>query len=113
MELREWDDKVGPSGHFVEVEYPDKIVKDFVDYFRCTKRWRERDELELIYHRWLKFERELTEWRNEANLQAARQPEQVAGCTGKTRAGNPCQIKHGIVDGKCHIHRPYRALTPA
>jgi hypothetical protein len=107
VKLQEWDDKVGPSGSFVEVEYPDKVIKEFVDYFRCTKRWRERDEMELIYHRWLKFERELTDCRNEANRPAV----QADKCAGTTKSGDPCRITHSIEGGLCAIHR--RALVPA
>lgn len=110
MHLREWDYNAGPSGGWVEVEYPDEPIKKFVDYLRVSKQWRE--DPELVYRRWMQFERELTDVRN-----AAARPVEVPAadvviqCSGKTKAGEPCRITHGIQDGLCHIHRPYRPLA--
>ena len=104
MKLREWDHNAGPSGRYVEVEYPDEIVKAFVDYFRVNKLWRE--DLPLAYARWMKLERELTEARNQAAKQTA-----DGQCTAETKSGEPCRITNSVEDGLCAIHR--RALVAA
>ena len=104
MQLREWDHNAGPSGGYVEVEYPDSIIKEFVDYFRVNKAWRE--DPEIIYARWLKFERDLTEVHNQAAQQKADNR-----CTTLTRSGQPCRITNSVEDGVCAIHR--RALVAA
>ena len=102
MQLREWDHDAGPSGRYVEVEYPDEIVKKFVNYFRLNKQWRE--DPELVYARWLVFERELTEARNQAAKQTA-----DGRCTAETKSGDPCRITNSVEGGVCAIHR--RALA--
>jgi hypothetical protein len=102
VQLREWDHDAGPSGQYVEVEYPDDIIKGFVNYFRVTKQWRE--DPELVYARWLVFERKLTEARNEAAAEAVDRR-----CTAKTKSGEPCRITNSVEDGVCAIHR--RALA--
>ncbi len=102
MQLREWDDTAGPSGGYVEVEYPDSIIKEFVDYFRTTKRWRE--DPEIVYARWMVFERNLTEVRNQ---RANRIASNV--CTATTKSGEPCRITNSVEGGVCAIHR--RALA--
>ncbi len=104
MRLKEWDHGAGPSGGYVEVEYPDEIIKAFVDYFRVNKQWRE--DPEIVYARWLVLERELTESRNQAAKHVAE-----GGCTAPTKSGEPCKITFGIEDGICAIHR--RALVAA
>ena len=100
MQLREWDHDAGPSGGYVEVEYPDDIIKDFVNYFRVNKQWRE--DPELVYARWLVFERKLTDARNQAATQTVR-------CTAETKSGQPCRITNSVEGGVCAIHR--RALA--
>ena len=102
MQLKEWNYDAGPSGRYVEVEYPDAIIKDFVDFFRVTKAWRE--DTPLAYARWLKLERELTEARNQAATQAA-----DGRCTAETKSGEPCRITNSVEGGVCAIHR--RALA--
>ncbi len=104
MRLKEWDDTAGPSGGYVEVEYPDSIIKEFVDYFRTTKRWRE--DPEIVYARWMVFERNLTEVRNQAAQQTA---DNV--CTVATKLGARCRITNSVEGGVCAIHR--RALVAA
>ncbi|KKN06682.1 hypothetical protein LCGC14_1074790 [marine sediment metagenome] len=104
MQLREWDYEAGPSGRYVEVEYPDDIIKGFVDYLRNTKQWRENPE--VVYARWLVLERQLTEARNEAATQAA-----DSRCTARTKSGEPCRITNSVEGGVCAIHR--RALVAA
>ncbi len=102
MELREWDHNAGPSGGFVEVEYPDDIIKDFVNYFRINKQWRE--DPEIVYRRWLVFERELTDARNARNQAIATQNTENR-CTALTKSGDPCQVTNSVEDGLCAIHR--------
>ncbi len=102
MQLREWDHDAGPSGSYVEVEYPDEIIKEFVNYFRVNKQWRE--DPELVYARWLVFERKLTEARNQAATEAA-----DSRCTARTKSGEPCRITNSVEGGVCAIHR--RALA--
>ncbi len=104
MQLREWDHDAGPSGRYVEVEYPDSIIKDFVNYFRVNKAWRE--DTPLAYARWLVFERKLTEARNEAATQTA-----DSQCTVATKLGARCRITNSVEGGVCAIHR--RALVAA
>ncbi len=104
MQLREWDHDAGPSGGYVEVEYPDDIIKGFVNYFRLNKQWRE--DPEVVYARWLVFERELTEARNQAATQTAN-----SRCTAQTKSGQPCRITNSVEGGVCAIHR--RALVAA
>ena len=102
MRLKEWDHEAGPSGSYVEVEYPDDIIKGFVDWFRVTKAWRE--DTDLAYAWWLVFERKLTEARNQAATQTAE-----SRCTATTKSGEPCRITNSVEGGVCAIHR--RALA--
>ena len=107
VQLKEWDHDAGLSGRFVGVEYPDKIIQDFIDYFRTTHRWRE--EPEIVYARWMVFERELTDVRNQAATLAA-----AGQCTAETKSGDPCRITNSVEDGLCAIHRrASRAGSPS
>lgn len=109
MKLREWDYTHGGSGGFVEVEYPDEVIQDFVNWFRTKRQWRERDATELVFLHWMRFERHLTDARNaQALIDAVAEPE---SCTAETKAGNPCKNMVGVENGLCHIHR--RTLVPA
>ena len=71
MKLKEWDYNQGPSGGWVETEHPDKIIKEFVEFALLNKQWPE--QLEIMYNRFLKFKRDLTDARNDAALDAAKQ----------------------------------------
>lgn len=104
MKLTEWDYEFGQSGGMVEVEYPDHVIKKFVDWFRLNKQWREREDTgEMVFRRFLHFENELTDAKNDAaRADAAAKP---VACTKTTKAGNPCKNTTGVVDGLCHIHR--------
>jgi hypothetical protein len=101
MKLREWDFSHGPSGGYVEVEYPDSVVKAFVDWFRTTSQWKESPE--QAYARWLKFERELTEAKEDAAQKAA-----VAGCPAPTLSGEPCKARV-TASGLCAAHTKAQA----
>ena len=68
--LREWDYGAGPSGGFVEREYPFGPIKRFVEWFRNTTQWKESPE--MAYHQWLRFERDMTDERNDAARLAAK-----------------------------------------
>lgn len=105
MKLKEWSYEHGESGGWVYPDYPDEIIQKFIEYFRITKRWRE--DPELVFQRWLVFERELTEAKNAAALEAA----QDDVCTAVTKAGAPCKNTMAVIDGLCAIHR--RALAAA
>ena len=99
MFLKEWDwDLQG----FVEVEYPDGIIKSFVEFMRTNNQWQ--DHHDLVVDRYRHLQRELTDAHNAAAL--AKPP---PACTTETATGQPCKIDKGIVDGRCHIHR--RALV--
>lgn len=87
---------------FVEVDCPDELVKDFMDYMHRDKHWRENPD--LVERRWKKFIRDWTNVRNERALQAA-----AGVCTAVTKSGRPCKVKISIEDGLCAIHR--RALA--
>ena len=69
---------------------------------RVTKQWRE--DPELVYARWLVFERKLTDARNQAATQI---PD--GRCTAETKSGEPCRITNSVEGGVCAIHR--RALA--
>ncbi len=75
MKLKEWDYNQGPSGGWVETEHPDKIIKEFVEFALLNKQWPE--QLEIMYNRFLKFKRDLTDARNDAALEAARDAAKV------------------------------------
>ncbi len=77
MKLKEWG---WDSGQYEEVEYPDEICKGFIDYFRTAKQSRESPE--IIYNRCLKFERDLTDARNDAALAAAKSKAEVVEAAG-------------------------------
>lgn len=101
MKLREWDYEFGPSGGWTEVEYPDDLVKAFVDWFRVNKQWRERDDTgPMVFRHFKRFQDNLNDAKNDAARAAVRDP-----CTALTAAGNPCKNTVDVVDGLCHIHR--------
>ena len=54
----------------VEVEYPDHIIQGFMNYLRLHKHWHE--DPELVYGRFLVLQRDLTDARNDAALEAAK-----------------------------------------
>ena len=99
MKLKSWD---WENERYEEVEYPDEIIKDFVDFMRLNKQWPER--LEIMYNRFLAFQRDLTDVRNERALE-------TAVCTAVTKAGEACKGSIDVQDGLCSIHR--RALVAA
>lgn len=67
MKLKEWD---WNKQQYVEVEYPDEIVKDFVDRLRNTKQWRESpDPGRDVYTMFRRFEGNLA----DAKARAARE----------------------------------------
>ena len=94
MKLKSWD---WENERYEEVEYPDEIIQDFVNFMRLNKQWPER--LEIMYNRFLAFQRDLTDVRNERV------------CTAITKSGEPCCITNNVESGLCHIHR--RALVAA
>ncbi len=121
MRLKEWDTSSAQHGAYIEREYPDAIVKAFIDWTRNTRQWREAPE--LVYQRWLKMERELADFRNAAPVRIGQQgpgagggeegveaPPDVEHCTALTKAGAPCKGK-AVQDGLCMSH--LRALVPA
>ena len=99
MKLKSWD---WENERYEEVEYPDEIIQEFVNFMRLNKQWPER--LEIMYNRFLAFQRDLTDVRNKRALE-------TAVCTAITKSGEPCHVANDIKDGLCHIHR--RALVAA
>ena len=93
MKLREWD---WDLENFVEREYPDEIIKSFVEFMRTNNQWQ--DHPDLVVDRYRHLQRELTDAYNAA-------PKTLLVCTAETATGQPCRINKGIVDGFCHIHR--------
>lgn len=96
MKLREWDTNQPNQGAYVEREYPDQPGLDFINWFRNTRQWRESPE--MVYQRWLKFERELADARNAGLTSVPGQK-----CSETTKAGNPCKGKP-VSDGLCIAH---------
>ena len=94
MKLKSWD---WENERYEEVEYPDEIIQEFVNFMRLNKQWIER--LEIMYNRFLAFQRDLTDVRNERV------------CTALTKSGEACCITNNVEGGLCHIHR--RALVAA
>ena len=94
MKLKSWD---WENERYEEVEYPDEIIQEFVNFMRLNKQWPER--LEIMYNRFLAFQRDLTDVRNERV------------CTAITKSGEACCITNNVESGLCHIHR--RALVAA
>ncbi len=109
MKLREWDFDEGDSGSWVEVEYPDKIIQDFMNFTLNNRQWPE--QLEIMYNRFLRLKRELTEAHNE--MRAPKNWDAVADgyCHAETRSGNPCQNTDHLKDGLCPIHRKMVAVA--
>ncbi len=101
MYLKEWS---WEDEHFVEVEYPDKIIRSFVEFMRTNNQWQ--DNPDLVVHRYRHLQKEMTNARNEAALAEA-----ADACTAVTKVGRPCKNTVDVVDGLCHIHR--RSLVPA
>ena len=94
MKLKSWD---WENERYEEVEYPDEIIQEFVNFMRLNKQWPER--LEIMYNRFLAFQRDLTDVRNERV------------CTAVTKSGEACCITNNVESGLCHI--PRRALVAA
>ena len=106
MKLKYWNYDLGESGEYDEIEYPNEIIKEFVDFLRLNKQWPER--LEIMYNRFLVFQRDLTEVRNERALEAANQE---IRCTATTKSGERCKRTTGIRDGICAVHRRTLAVV--
>jgi hypothetical protein len=104
VKLREWDFNAANQGAYAEVDYPEAIVKEFVDWFRNTRQWRESPE--MVYARWLKFERELTDFRNSG------EPADPSMCSALTKTGEPCKGK-AVRDGLCIAHVIRKAVRVA
>ena len=66
MKLKSWD---WENERYEEVEYPDEIIQEFVNFMRLNKQWPER--LEIMYNRFLAFQRDLTDVRNKRALETA------------------------------------------
>jgi hypothetical protein len=90
VKLKEWD---YDAQHFAQREYPDEIIKEFVDWFRVTKAWRE--DTEMVFAHWLKLERDLTDAREEAAS--------TAKCWAPTKSGAQCEGRP-VEDGLCMAH---------
>ncbi len=98
MKLKEWSYEHGDSGGWIYVDYPDEIIQEFMDFTLNNRQWPE--QLEIMYNRFLKLRRDLTDAKNEAALEAARH-----ACTAITKAGTPCQNTMAVENGLCAIHR--------
>ena len=62
MLLKEWN---WNAQRYDEVEYPDELVKEFVDWLRVNKQWRESsDPGRDVYTRFRRFEDRLADHRN-------------------------------------------------
>jgi Family of unknown function (DUF5763) len=101
MKLKEWDEKIGRNGDWREREYPDTPIKEFVDWLRNTKQWREAAGMHTgphtIYTKFLVLERELADIRNS-------QAGDSGQCTALTASGSRCR-HDAVSDGLCGIHR--------
>lgn len=62
MKLREWD---WNAQDWVEVEYPDRIIAEFVEFFRNTQMWKEDDTAQVVFDRYQKLHNDLTDYRND------------------------------------------------
>ncbi len=100
MHLKEWN---WENEQFEEVEYPDEIIKKFIDFARLNKQWPE--QLEIMYNRYLVFHRELTDARNEAAAPKDWDAVSDGYCHAETKSGDPCQNTDHLKDGLCPIHR--------
>ncbi len=98
MKLKEWSYEHGDSGGWIYVDYPDEIIQEFMDFMLNNRQWPE--QLEIMYNRFLRLRRDLTDAKNEAALEAARD-----ACTAVTKAGTSCRNTMAIEDGLCAIHR--------
>ncbi len=100
MKLKEWD---ANAQRFIEREYPDSLIKPFVDWMRGSKQWRESDDGDRrVYWKFIDFEKELTRFRNDQAMAQAVAPET---CSGETAAGTRCKRTTGLVDGRCRSHQ--------
>ena len=97
MKLKKWNYDLGESGGFEQVEHPNHIIKTFMEFVLFNQQWPE--QLEIMYNRFLAFQRDLTDVRNERV------------CTAITKSGEACCITNNVESGLCHIHR--RALVAA
>ncbi len=66
MKLREWDWDLGQD---VQVDYPEPLVVEFVNWLRTTKAWH--DDVELVHRRLLALNRQLAAHRQAAKEAAA------------------------------------------
>ena len=92
----------------VEVEYPDHIIQKFINYLRLNKQWRESPE--IVYNRFLVLQRDLTDARNDAALEAAKQG---IRCSATTKSGEQCKRTTGIRDGLCVVHQRHSLVLAA
>ena len=106
MKLKYWNYDLGDSGGYDEIDHPDEIIKEFMEFVLLNRQWPE--QLEIMYNRFLKLKRDLTDAANERALEEANQE---IRCTATTRAGERCKRTTGIRDGICAVHR--RSLVAA
>lgn len=85
MKLKEWN---WENEQFEEVEQPDHVIKAFMEFVLLNKQWPE--QLEIMYLRFLKLRRDLTDHRNDLALEAAK--DDTLRCAGITVAGEPCEL---------------------
>lgn len=74
MKLKETDWDAPGGAREIEVEYPDAIIADFMNWIRKTSAWLEN--LELVHRRVRRLNGVLSDWRD--------QPRTVSAATGET-----------------------------
>lgn len=91
MKLREW---VWEQQAFVEVEYPDGPIQEFMNYLWEGKQWKERPE--LVYNRFRQLQERLLAARHAAKVAA------VKTATASTVAAVPAsESPAGFVCDQC------------
>ena len=90
MKLKKWNYDLGESGGFEQVEHPNHIIKTFMEFVLFNQQWPE--QLEIMYNRFLKLKRDLTDARNEAAAPKKDWDAVSDGyCHAETKSGDPCR----------------------
>lgn len=87
MLLKEWD---WDLQNYVEIDYPDALVKGFIDFLRTTKSWQVDGE--IVHRRLLKLNVEFGKHRQTLKEEAL----QIANAMAAVRS-QPIDLGNGLI----------------
>lgn len=87
MKLKQWD---WNTGKFIEIDYPDEIVREFVDFLRNSKSWWYGEEgLRIVHRRLQTMDEKLAEFRHNDGSKPVAAPVVAAPVEAAPAAATP------------------------